>query len=97
MSRPALVVYTKELLDTLRDRRTLATMILVPMVVYPATLLLTTETMVATERAAEEEVLEVGAAPALPPRWPGTSPRPPTCTSPPSAPTRWTPRRRGKR
>ncbi|MCA9552849.1 MAG: CPBP family intramembrane metalloprotease [Myxococcales bacterium] len=67
MSRPALVVYTKELLDTLRDRRTLATMILVPMVVYPATLLLTTETMVATERAAEEEVLEVGAAPALPP------------------------------
>lgn len=62
----ALVVYRKELLDTLRDRRTLAAMILVPMVVYPATLLVTTETVVAEERAARDRVLELGVAPALP-------------------------------
>lgn len=63
----ALIVYKKELLDTLRDRRTLATMILVPMVVYPATLLVTTETVVAENRAARDQVLEVGVAPTPPP------------------------------
>ncbi len=60
------VIYKKELLDTLRDRRTLATMILVPMVVYPATLLITTETVVAEERAFKDSVVHVGAAPEVP-------------------------------
>lgn len=62
----ALVVYQKELLDTLRDRRTLAAMILVPMVVYPATLLITTETIVGQEKASGDGVVHVGAAPDLP-------------------------------
>lgn len=54
MSRhPALVIYKKELLDTLRDRRTLAAMLLVPMVAYPVALLVTSETIAVERRAVE--------------------------------------------
>lgn len=62
----ALVVYKKELKETLRDRRTLAAMVLVPMVLYPATVLITTEAMVAEQRTADEGQLSVGAPPELP-------------------------------
>ncbi len=62
----ALVVYQKELKETLRDRRTLAAMILVPMVLYPATVLLTTEALVAEQRASSQGELLVGAPPELP-------------------------------
>jgi sodium transport system permease protein len=57
--RSFLVIYRKELIDTLRDRRTLATMLLVPMVAYPLTLLLTTETIAVKMR--QEELHEAHA------------------------------------
>lgn len=45
-------IFKKELVDTLRDRRTLATMLLVPMVVYPMIVLLGSE-IVAMEQQTE--------------------------------------------
>ncbi|MCK6548457.1 ABC transporter permease subunit [Myxococcota bacterium] len=59
-------IYKKELVDTLRDRRTLAMMLLVPMVGYPLALLATSETIsVMAERAEAREVHAVVAG-ALP-------------------------------
>ncbi|MBI2375994.1 MAG: CPBP family intramembrane metalloprotease [Deltaproteobacteria bacterium] len=50
-------IYRKELVDTLRDRRTLATMLLVPMVVYPLFVLVASEAY--TVRARGERTWEV--------------------------------------
>ena len=62
-ARPRLsVVWTifgKELVDTLRDRRTLATMLLVPMVAYPMLVLLATEVLSVEKRAADEREIVV--------------------------------------
>lgn len=62
MSSPALVVFRKELRDTLRDRRTLMAMIVVPLLLFPA--LMIGMAQFSRSRAAEVEskVLRVGIA-----------------------------------
>lgn len=62
----AKTIYKKELLDTLRDRRTLATMLLVPMVGYPLTLIFTSETIAVRQREGEERTVRVMAAREVP-------------------------------
>lgn len=62
----ARTIFKKELLDTLRDRRTLAMMLLVPMVGYPLTLLLTTETIATQQRESAERTVRVIAAEDMP-------------------------------
>ena len=54
------IVFTKELVDVLRDRRTLVAMVFVPMVLYPAVLLLTTETVARQQQAAKDRTVRVG-------------------------------------
>ena len=56
--RPVVILWRKELLDALRDRRTLAMMLLVPMVLYPG-LLLTMGRILAAgrERLARKEIV----------------------------------------
>lgn len=58
-----LLIYQKELKDTLRDRRTLTTMLLVPMVLYPLVLVLGSEAAL-PER--DPPVVRVAASPPLP-------------------------------
>lgn len=58
----AKTIYKKEIVDTLRDRRTLAMMLLVPMVGYPLTLLLTTETIATQQRESAARTVRVIAA-----------------------------------
>lgn len=67
VSRAARTIYKKELVDTLRDRRTVAAMLLVPMVAYPLTLLMTTETIAVSQRNAEERQIRVVATGSMPP------------------------------
>lgn len=67
MRRPASIIYRKELLDTLRDRRTLAAMLLVPMVAYPVALLVTSETIAVERRAQESRRVVVDVVTAMPP------------------------------
>jgi sodium transport system permease protein len=57
------LIYKKELKDTLRDRRTLATMFLVPMVAYPLMLIFGSEAIVAQHKAL---VVNVTALPGVP-------------------------------
>lgn len=64
--RRALIIYKKELVDTLRDRRTLAMMLLVPMVGYPLSLLLTSETIAVQQREGAERTLHVTVTPDVP-------------------------------
>ncbi len=66
MRRPAAIIYRKELLDTLRDRRTLAAMLLVPMVAYPVALLVTSETIAVERRAQESRRVVVDVVSPLP-------------------------------
>jgi sodium transport system permease protein len=53
------VVLRKELRETLRDRRTVAVMVLLPLVVYPLVSLLTTEVLAAKQMAAEARTSRV--------------------------------------
>ena len=54
-----LVIFRKELFDTLRDRKTLLTMILVPMIMYPALLTFTTQMQVAGQAKLESQLSRV--------------------------------------
>ncbi len=67
MRSAAWIIYKKELLDTLRDRRTLAAMLLVPMVAYPVALLVTSETIAVERRAQRERTVTVDIVTPLPP------------------------------
>src|SRR5690606_9537460 len=62
MSSPALVVFRKELRDTLRDRRTLVAMVIVPLLLFP--LLMIGMARFSQSRAAEvrDKVLVVAVA-----------------------------------
>jgi sodium transport system permease protein len=62
----AKAIYKKELLDTLRDRRTLATMLLVPMVGYPLTLIFTSETIAVRQREGAARTISVMASREVP-------------------------------
>lgn len=59
-------VYLKEIVDTLRDRRTLATMVLVPMVTYPLMLIAASEAALIEREAAKGRTLAVAALHPLP-------------------------------
>lgn len=67
--RPRIVraVYAKEIVETLRDRRTLATMVLVPMVTYPLMLIAASEAALIEREAAKGRTLAVAALRELPP------------------------------
>jgi sodium transport system permease protein len=56
---PALILWRKELVDALRDRRTLAAMVLVPMALYPVMLFGMGEIIVAGRAHLAEERIEV--------------------------------------
>ncbi|MDX2021193.1 MAG: ABC transporter permease subunit/CPBP intramembrane protease [Deltaproteobacteria bacterium] len=58
-----LLVYAKELKETLRDRRTLAVMVLFPVVVYPLLSLVVGQVIVDRESRYEERPINVGATP----------------------------------
>ncbi len=60
-------IYKKELVDTLRDRRTLATMLLVPMVGYPIALLVTSETIAVHQQRGESREVHAVIGGELPP------------------------------
>ncbi len=57
--RPALLVASKELRETLRDRRTLAVMILFPLVVYPLVSLVTAQVLAARVARVQAHVARV--------------------------------------
>ena len=59
-------VYRKEIIDTLRDRRTLATMVLVPMVTYPLMLIVASEAALVEREAAKNRTGTVAALTAIP-------------------------------
>ncbi len=44
-TRIALTIFAKELLETLRDRRTMATMVLLPLVLYPSLIIISSQVM----------------------------------------------------
>ncbi len=60
------LVFAKELKETLRDRRTLAVMILFPVVVYPLLSLLVGQVVLQRESRYEERAVRVGATAASP-------------------------------
>ncbi len=64
--RIARAVYVKEIVDTLRDRRTLATMVLVPMVTYPLMLIAASEAALIEREAAKGRTLTIAALHELP-------------------------------
>ncbi len=62
MNHPILVVWFKELLDTLRDRRTLVAMIIAPMLLTPLLLVLPQKLLADQRRAQENAVVKVAVA-----------------------------------
>jgi sodium transport system permease protein len=66
MFRAAMIIYRKELTETFRDRRTLVAMFLIPMILYPASLMLTSETLLVEQREQKSATLSVSVSPGLP-------------------------------
>lgn len=62
MSSPALVVFRKELRDTLRDRRTLMAMIVVPLLLFPALMIGMAKFSQSRAAEARDKVLHVAVA-----------------------------------
>ena len=62
MSSPALVVFRKELRDTLRDRRTLFAMIVVPLLLFPGLMIGMAKFSQSRAAEAQEKVLHVAVA-----------------------------------
>ncbi len=54
------IIFKKELIDTIRDRRTIIMMIIIPLLVFPVIINLTVKLTVSQERKAREKVLKVG-------------------------------------
>jgi len=59
-------IYRKEIIDTLRDRRTLATMVLVPMVTYPLMLIVASEAALVEREAARSRTGTLAALTSIP-------------------------------
>ena len=55
-----LTIFKKELIDTLRDKRTMRTMLLIPLLVFPITLTLFVNVSSSFEKKASEEQLKIG-------------------------------------
>lgn len=53
-------IFKKELIDTLRDKRTMRTMLLIPLLVFPITLTLFVNVSSSFEKKASEEKLKIG-------------------------------------
>jgi len=53
-------IFRKELLDTLRDRRTLMTMLVIPILVFPITLNIFVEISKSFEESASAETMKIG-------------------------------------
>lgn len=55
-----ITIFRKELIDTLRDRRTIITMVLVPLMLFPVIMTVMTRIQTSQMKKAQEEVLKVG-------------------------------------
>ncbi len=55
-----LTVFRKELIDSLRDRRTLIAMVVVPLVLFPLLISISSSMMISHAREAEEKTLRIG-------------------------------------
>ena len=55
-----LTVFRKELIDSLRDRRTLVAMVIVPLVLFPLLISISSSMMISHAREAEEKKLRIG-------------------------------------
>lgn len=53
-------IFKKELIDSIRDRRTLVTMVVVPLLVFPLFLGISSKIMISQAKKAREKVLKVG-------------------------------------
>ena len=53
-------IFRKELLDTLRDRRTLMTMLVIPILVFPITLNIFVEVSKSFEESASTKTMKIG-------------------------------------
>ena len=58
--KTVLTVFRKETMDTLRDRRTLITMIVLPLLLFPALISISSRIMMSQARKAQEKILTVG-------------------------------------
>lgn len=58
--RTILTVFRKELIDSLRDRRTLVAMVVVPLLLFPLLISISTSMLISHAREAEEKILRVG-------------------------------------
>ena len=58
--RNILIILKKEIRDTLRDRRTLLVMIVIPLVLFPMLINIATKMAVSEQRRASERILKVG-------------------------------------
>jgi sodium transport system permease protein len=54
------IIFKKELIDTLRDRRTLLVMILIPLLLFPILMSISTRMMISQKKKAEIKTLTVG-------------------------------------
>ncbi len=57
--RTVIVIFKKELIDTLRDRRTLVSMILVPLLLFPLLIGISSRVMTSQIRKAQEKILNI--------------------------------------
>ena len=55
-----LIIFRKELIDSLRDRRTMITMVVIPLLLFPVLISISSKIMMSQMRKAREKVLEVG-------------------------------------
>lgn len=54
------VIFKKELIDTIRDRRTIIMMVIIPLLVFPILINLTVKLSISQERKAQEKILKIG-------------------------------------
>ncbi len=55
-----MTIFRKELIDTIRDRRTLITMIVIPILLFPVLIGIVSRLTMSQIQQAEEEVLNIG-------------------------------------
>ncbi len=54
-----IIIFKKELIDSLRDRRTLITMVVIPLLLFPLLMSITSKFMLSQAKMAREKVLQV--------------------------------------
>ncbi|MBT3602127.1 MAG: ABC transporter permease, partial [Candidatus Latescibacteria bacterium] len=57
---PAWIIFCKELKDTLRDRRTIITMVLIPLLLFPVLMTIVTKVTSSQTKKAQEKTIKVG-------------------------------------